>query len=66
METSLWKMNTVDVMDDSITDFNLENMATFNSNYNIKKLVLIKNSMLDLYMMYLLLLTNVYMLLYVI
>jgi len=42
METSLWKMNTVDVMDDSITDFNLDNIATFNSKYKIKKYVLLK------------------------
>jgi len=39
METSLWKMNTVDVMDDSITDFNLDNIATFNSKYKIKKVI---------------------------
>ena len=37
METSLWKMNTVDVTSDEITEYKLDNMATFNSNYKIKK-----------------------------
>ncbi|ORX51811.1 WD40 repeat-like protein [Piromyces finnis] len=39
METSLWKMNTVDVTENTVTEYKLDNMATFNSNYKIKKII---------------------------
>jgi len=39
METSLWKMNTTEVTDDSITEYKIDNMFTFNSKYKIKKLI---------------------------
>jgi len=39
MQTSLWKMNSTDVTDDSITEHFIDNMFTFNSEYKIKKVI---------------------------